>query len=167
MHHPMINPIKIEFGNNGIVSEVGRVLDQDIKYKFLDNLIVACNVTNPSQYVYTKGGKGSRGFAGRTIEFSMIDGTTFKAEGPFKTTHPSFSALDFSRRIIALKRHSVYPVGIYEDILLYDEQPQRGLKDAEVLAKAFSDYLGVTVFYGQEWETTRIASAIIKEGQNG
>lgn len=171
MNHPMVSPIKIEFGLSGnTFSEVGRVQDADVIYKLIDNLLVGTNVNDPNEYVYSKGYKGSNGFAGRKISFKMCDGTTREEEGPWKTSYLPFAPLAFSQRIIALKRKPTdsYHRDVYEDILLYDEKPQRGLIGAEVLAKAFSLYLGCDVYYSTiKDDTFRASGCVQKDSADG
>lgn len=167
MQHTMINPIKVEFGLGGTISEVGRVSDQEKIYRKMDGYLVATNVNDPYECCYTLGGKGSKGFGGRIITFNMEDGTKLEVEGPFKINPAEFSCLSFSQRIIALKREVNGSKDTYEDILLYDETPQRGLIRAESVAQQFSDYLGVTVYYSHMGHGFRTSGAIVKEESNG
>lgn len=151
MRHPMIieeGPIVFDSMPYPQISAVGDVQDKDVQYKKVGGLYVPQDISDPTTRVYGEGYPGSQGFAGRTVEFNMADGSVSKEEGPWKVDPTSL--LGFSTYIIALDQQTNDDnLTEYRDILVWQNTPIRGVSEKLVqnLSQEFANYLRKKVFW--------------------
>jgi len=112
---------------------------------------------NPADNVYVSGGKGSQGFAGRTLEFELEDGSVERLVGPWHTNsgalfadtgydvrdkHLTFGVIGLGREY---KNGSGGGVTI-TDVIYQDEDWTIGTSDRiEKIAQKLANELGKTV----------------------
>ncbi len=106
----------------------------------------------------------SNGFAGRTLDFEMVYGSTLSLQGPWRTSAEALLAatgVDLTstyRTFCVIAKSRSYPAehrgrALFSDVLYIDEAPVRGPFDRpEILEKAekFADELGHSVYFYKE-----------------
>jgi hypothetical protein len=106
--------------------------------------------------VYVEGGPNSDGFGGRTLTFTLVDGTELKLKGPW---HANSDSLFQDTGIDVRDKHYTFVVIIrgresgkqYEsimmDVLYKDDEPQLGsFHRGDLLAREWAQGLGAPVF---------------------
>ena len=110
---------------------------------------------NKADNVYVEGGKNSEGFAGRTINFKLVDGGEISLKGPWHSNTGSLYSdtgvdlrNEFLTYVVVALRHKYegwYKV-IMIDVLYKDESPQIGCYDrGRKIAKKIANELKMTV----------------------
>lgn len=118
---------------------------------------------NPADNIYKDGGKGSDGFAGRTLTFPLEDGTSVSFIGPWKCGADALyeaTGVDVRNQyltlgIIALRRENGIDTGRvrtsyhnFYDVLHVDADWSIGAYNRiDCMAQDFADTLGVKVWF--------------------
>lgn len=111
-----------------------------------------------AENIYADGGPGSRGMAGRTVAFDLVDGRTVEftgpwkagAEGLFKETGHDVRDRYFTQGVVAYGRvNGKWPgPDTYTEVLHYDQQAVLGTYDrVRDIAKLAANESGRPVFY--------------------
>lgn len=123
----------------------------------------------PANYIYIEGGKNSKGFGGRTLEFKLQNGEIIRLQGPwhsnadalYKDTGYDIRDKYFTIGIIGLHRQRNGYQELYWDILHEDQKPILGEYDRiEKLAVEFANKLQKTIYYSYKSNGGGISSSI-------
>lgn len=114
---------------------------------------------NPADNIYVSGGKNSDGFGGRSISFTLEDGTIEELSGPWHTNsddlynntgidlrdkHLTFVVIGKGRKTLRTKQGWV---DIILDVLYKDDKPTIGkFERGEVIAQKLANKLKQTVY---------------------
>lgn len=106
--------------------------------------------------VYVEGGPNSDGFGGRTLTFSLVDGTEIKLKGPWHANSDSLfqdTGIDVRDKhytfvVISRRRKSgEHYESVMVDVLYRDERPQLGsFHRGDLLARQWTKNTGASVF---------------------
>lgn len=121
---------------------------------------LVADVRNAGEYIYVEGGPNSRGFAGRTLRFELVDGGFVELQGPWCTEPEGLfkdTGIDVRDKFLTFcviaKRRRYIDKGtrlVMVDILYKDDEPQLGpygRPEIKALAKKFATELGHSVQY--------------------
>ena len=119
-------------------------------------------------FVYVEGGPNSEGFAGRTINFPLVDGTELALKGPWHTNpealfaatgvdvrdcHKTFGVISRDRKHYP-QTFAPTPMSgrdVMVDVIYMDTEPRIGwFNRVKTIAQVHANLLGETVFYYQE-----------------
>lgn len=135
---------------------------------------------NPADNIYVSGDKNSDGFGGRTISFTLEDGTIEKLIGPWSTNADALYAntgVDLRDKyltfvVIGRSRDTLLIKNIYKslmiDVLYIDDKPTIGeFERGEIIAKKLANKLKKTVFCYSQSSGGSVSSPIEPEESKG